>query len=59
MHWSFFDWLARYLSSVIRREGRGWPVGKSRLDREADRVTLGCLVIALLGVGVLVFWVWR
>ncbi len=59
MHWSFLDWLARFLSGLVERQSRSWPTGKSRLDREAQRIEIGCFVLGLVAVGLLVFWVWR
>ncbi len=59
MHWDFFDWLARWLSSVYRRRNTSWPLGESRLDREAKRVELGCAVAGLLLLGLLLYLGWR
>ena len=53
------DWLARFLASIIRRKTREWPVGESRLDREAKRIELGCLAIVFVLIAALLFWLWQ
>jgi len=48
--------LAKLVAAMIRREDSNTPASKSRLDHEADRIQLGCVLIVLLWAVALTWW---
>ena len=53
------DWLARFLAGIFRRESNRLPLGKSRLDREAERIELGCALFVFALIGALFYWLYH
>ena len=50
-------WLADFLSDLYCRRGDSGPSAKSRMDREADRIQLGCMLVCLALAIVLTWWI--
>ena len=51
--------LASFLAGLISRETRRMPYGESRLDKEARRWSVGCLLVVLVLAILLVVALWN
>lgn len=52
------SWLAELLAQLYRRNSSSTLSTKSRLDREADRIQLGCVLLLLVLAVALTWAIW-